>query len=186
MTTFGVLPSSPSSLSSAVSCSTPVAFVSLALGGKPLPLLSPFFLTLTLNRPSSVSLISGIVVLGTEGDVVLGIKAVVVSVIVVPSITVMAVVGAAEDVVLLGAQVDEAGRVVGLLLGGMMRRYLGGGPGFLRRLEFGQLCRPHSDLERGLVDRSHVFFGASAHVTVRERTPPPHVTGHCVKKNMTR
>lgn len=60
-----------------------------------------------------------------------------------------------------------------------MRRYLGGGPGHLRRLELGQLCRAHRDRDRGLVERSQVFFGASAHVTVRERTPPPHVTGHC-------
>lgn len=90
----------------------------------------------------------------------------------------MAVVGAAEDVVLPGAQVDEAGRVVGWRLRGMMRRYLGGGPGCLRRPVLGQLCRPHSDLERGFVDGSQVFFGANVHVTVRERTPPPHVTGH--------
>lgn len=62
-----------------------------------------------------------------------------------------------------------------------MRRYLGGGPGRLRRLELGQLCRAHSDLDRGLVERSH-FLDASAHMTVRERTPPPHVTGHCKEK----
>lgn len=60
-----------------------------------------------------------------------------------------------------------------------MRRYLGGGPGRLRRPELGQLCRAHSDLDRGLVVRSQVFLGATAHVTLRERTPPPHVTGHC-------
>lgn len=63
-----------------------------------------------------------------------------------------------------------------------MRRYLGGGPGRLRRPEFGQLCSAQSDLDRGLVVRSQVFLGARAHVTVRERTPPPHVTGHCNKK----
>ncbi len=62
-----------------------------------------------------------------------------------------------------------------------MRRYLGGGPGRLRRLELGQLCRAHSDLDRGLVERSH-FLDASVHVTVRERTLPPHVTGHCKEK----
>lgn len=60
-----------------------------------------------------------------------------------------------------------------------MRRYLRLGPGRLRRLELGQLCRAHSDLDRGLVERSQVFLGATAHVTVRERTAPPHVTGHC-------
>lgn len=59
-----------------------------------------------------------------------------------------------------------------------MRRYLGGGPGRLRRLELGQLCRAHSDLDLGLVVRSQVFLDGSAHVTARERTPPPHVTGH--------
>lgn len=56
---------------------------------------------------------SGIVVLGTEKDVALGIKAVVVSVDNVLSLTVMAAVGAAEDVVLVGAQVGEAGWLVG-------------------------------------------------------------------------
>lgn len=90
----------------------------------------------------------------------------------------MAAVGAAEDVVLPGAQVDEAGRAVGWRLRGSTRRYFGGGPGCRRRPVLGQLGRPHSDLERGLVDGSQVFFGASVHVTVRERTPPPHVTGH--------
>lgn len=85
-------------------------------------------------------------------------------------------VGVAENVALVGAQV--AGRLVGWLLGGWMRRYFGGGPGRLRRLVLGQLWRAHSDLDRGLVDRSQVFLGATAHVTIRERTPPPHVTGH--------
>lgn len=64
---------------------------------------------------------------------------------------------------------------MGFGLGGL---YFGGGPGRLRRPELGQLCRPHSDLERGLLDRSQVLFGARAHVILRERTPPPHVTGH--------
>lgn len=52
-------------------------------------------------------------VLGTEKDVVLGIKAVVVSVDNVLSLTVIAAVGAAEDVVLVGAQVGEAVWLVG-------------------------------------------------------------------------
>ena len=85
--------------------------------------------------------------------------------------------GAGELVVLVGAQV--AGRLGGWLLGGGMRRYFGGGPGRLRRLVLGQLWRAHSDLDRGLVERSQVFLGATAQVTMRERTPPPHVTGHC-------
>lgn len=122
-------------------------------------------------------MISGIVVLRVERDVVVGMKAVVVSLVVVSFLTVMAAVGAAVVVVLVGAQVP--GCSVGWLLGGKTRRYLGGGPGRLRRPELGQLCRPHSDLDRGLVERSQVFLGARAHVTVRERTPPPHVTGHC-------
>lgn len=63
-----------------------------------------------------------------------------------------------------------------------MRRYLGGGPGRLRILELGQLCNAQSDLDRGLDVRSQVLLGARAHVTVRERTPPPHVTGHCKEK----
>lgn len=107
-----------------------------------------------------------------------GMKAAAVCLIVVLAVTVMAAVGAAEDVMLPGAQVDEAGRVVGGRLRGTMRRYLGGGPGWRRSPVLGQLCRPHSDLERGLADGSQVFWGASMHVTVRERTPPPHVTGH--------
>lgn len=61
-----------------------------------------------------------------------------------------------------------------------MRRYLGGCPGRLWRPEFGQLWRAQSDLDRGLVDRSQVFLADTAHITVRERTPPPHVTGHCI------
>lgn len=65
-----------------------------------------------------MSTISGIVVLWTEKDVVLGIKAVVVSLVVVLSHTMIAAVGAAEDVVLVGAQVGEAGCLVGWLLGG--------------------------------------------------------------------
>lgn len=63
-----------------------------------------------------------------------------------------------------------------------MRRYLGEGPGRLRRLEFGQLCRAHSDRVRGLFSRLQVSVGANVHVTLRERTPPPHVTGHCKNK----
>lgn len=66
-----------------------------------------------------------------------------------------------------------------------MCRYLGAGPGRLRRLELGQLCRAHSDLDRGLDETSQVFLGVSAHVTVRERTLPPHVTGHCEKRKKT-
>lgn len=124
-------------------------------------------------------MISGSVVLGVERDVVVGMKAVVVSLVVVFFLTVTAAVGAAVAVVLVGAQVDVGCFLVGLLFGGKMRRYLGGGPGRLRRLELGQLCRAHSDLDRGLVERSQVFLGVSAHVTVRERTLPPHVTGHC-------
>lgn len=126
-------------------------------------------------------MISGIVVLGVERDVVEGMKAVVVAVVVVFLFTVtVAAVGAAVAVVLEGAQVGaDVGCLVGRLLGGKMRRYLGGGPGRRRRLELGQLCKAHSDLDRGLVERSQVFLGDSAHVTVRERTPPPHVTGHC-------
>lgn len=65
-----------------------------------------------------MSKISGIVVLGYERDVVLGIKAVVVSLVAVLSLTVIAAVGAAEDVVLVGAQVGEAGCWGGWLLGG--------------------------------------------------------------------
>ncbi len=124
-------------------------------------------------------MISGIVVVGTERDVVVGMKAVVVSLVVVFFLIVTAAVGALVVMVLAGVQVGVPGCLVGWLLGGKMRRYLGGSPGRLRRLELGQLCRAHSDLDRGLVERSQVFLGASAHVTVRERTPPPHVTGHC-------
>jgi len=72
-------------------------------------------------------------------------------------------------------------RVVALLdrvFGGKRRRYLGGGPGRLRRLELGQLCRPHSARGRGLVAGSQGCFGNSEHVTDRDRTAPPHVTGH--------
>ena len=100
-------------------------------------------------------------ILGVKRDVVVGMS------------------GAAVAVVLVGVQVDETGPLVGWLLGGKMRRYLGEGPGRLRRLEFGQLCRAHSDRVRGLVVGSQFFLGANAHMTVRERTPPPHVTGHC-------
>lgn len=127
-------------------------------------------------------MISGTVVVGTERDVVVGIKAVVTSLVVVFFLMVIAAVGVAVAVVLAGVQVGAPGCLVGWLLGGVMRRYLGGGPGRLRRLELGQLCRAHSDLDRGLVERSQVFLGASAHVTVRERTPPPHVTGHCKER----
>lgn len=126
-----------------------------------------------------MSKISGIVVLETVRDVVFGIEVVVVSLVVVLSLRVIAAVGAAEDVVIMGAQVGETGCWAGWLLGGKMWRYLGGGPGRRRRLELGQLCRAHSDLDQGLVERSQVFLGANVHVTVRERTPPPHVTGHC-------
>ena len=126
-------------------------------------------------------MISGSVVLGVKRDVVVGMKAVVVSLVVVFFLTVIAAVGVAVAVVLVGAQVDvDVGCfLVGWLFGGKTRRYLGGGPGRLRRPELGQLCRAHSDLDRGLVERSQVFLGATAHVTVRERTLPPHVTGHC-------
>lgn len=55
-------------------------------------------------------MISGVVVLGTEGVVVLGMKAVVNSSAVV--------VTAAEVAALFGAQVDEEGCWVGWLLGG--------------------------------------------------------------------
>lgn len=124
-------------------------------------------------------MILGIVLSGVERDVVVEMKAVVVSLVVVFFLTVVAVVGAVMAVVLVGAQVVVPGCLLGWLLGGWMRRYIGGGPGRLRRPELGQLCRAHSDLDRGLVERSQVFMGASPHVTVRERTPPPHVTGHC-------
>lgn len=125
-------------------------------------------------------MILGIVVLGVERDVVVGMKAVVVSLVVVFFLTVIETVGPAVVVVFMGAQVVVLGCLVGWLLGGLMRRYLGGGPGLLRRPELGQLCRAHSDLVRGLVERSQVFLGANVQVTVRERTPPPHVTGHCM------
>lgn len=105
-------------------------------------------------------------------------KAVVVSLVVVFFLTVTAAVGADVAMVLGGVQVGVGVEwLVGLLLGGYNWRYLGGGPGRLRRLELGQLCRAHSDLVRGLVERSQVFFGA--HTTERDRTLPPHVTGHC-------
>lgn len=161
----------------------PVAFlfflVELALDGKPFPLLSLFFFTLTMNSSSSVSMILEIVVLGVERDVVVGMKAVVVSLVIVFFLTVIETVGPVV-VVFMGAQVVVPGCLVGWLLGGLMRRYLGGGPGLLRRPELGQLCRAHSDLVRGLVERSQVFLGATVQVTVRERTLPPHVTGHCM------
>lgn len=101
-----MLPSSPSSLSSTFS--TPVEFLSfsaeLALDGKTFPLLNSFFLTLTLNSKSSVPMTSGIVVLGVKREVVVGMKAVVVSLVVVFFLTVIAAVGAAVAVVLVGAQ----------------------------------------------------------------------------------
>lgn len=59
-------------------------------------------------------MISGIVVLGIERDVVVGMKAVVVSLVVVFFLT----VGAAVAVVLVGAQVVVPGCLVGWLLGG--------------------------------------------------------------------
>lgn len=67
-----------------------------------------------------------------------------------------------------------------------MRRYLDAGPNRLRRLEFGQFCKPHSDLVLGLVEGSQAFVGASAQVTRRERTLPPHVTGHCKEETNTK
>lgn len=174
--TFGVLPSSPSMFS----FSTSIAFLffsaELGLEGKTFPLVSPFFRTTTLNSSSSVSMILGTVVSG----VVVGMKAVVLSLVAVFFHTAVVVVGAA--VIFMGAQVGETGCWVGRLLGGKMRRYLGGDPGRLRRLELGQLWRAHRDLDRGFVERSQVFLGATAHVTMRERTPPPHVTGHCEER----
>ena len=117
--------------------------------------------------------VSGVVDSGVEGDSVVGTTVVVVSLVVF-------FVAGTVAVGLVGAQVGEAVGSSGRLFGGEMRRYLGGGPGRLRRLAFGQLCRAHSDLDRGLVVRSQVFLGArTPHVTMRERTLPPHVTGHC-------
>lgn len=63
-------------------------------------------------------MISGIVVSGVEMDVVVGMKAVVISLVVVFFLTVMAAVGAAVAVVLVGAKVGELGCLVGWLLGG--------------------------------------------------------------------
>lgn len=59
-----------------------------------------------------MSKIFGTVVLETVRDVVFGIEVVVVSSVVA--------VGAAEDVVIMGAQVGETGCLVGWLLGGKM------------------------------------------------------------------
>lgn len=67
-----------------------------------------------------MSKISGIVVLETVRDVVFGIEVVVVSLVVVLSLRVIAAVGAAEDVVIMGAQVGETGCWAGWLLGGKM------------------------------------------------------------------
>lgn len=61
---------------------------------------------------------SGTVVFGVTGDVVAGMKAVVVSLVVVFVLAVTAAVGAAVAVVLVGAQVVGPGRLVGWLLGG--------------------------------------------------------------------
>lgn len=63
-------------------------------------------------------MMSGTVVFGVTGDVVAGMKAVVVSLVVVFVLAVTAAVGAAVAVVLVGAQVVGPGRLVGWLLGG--------------------------------------------------------------------
>lgn len=125
----------------------------------------------------------GVVVWMRGVSVVVLLLTVTVAVDVVVDVVVVgaAVVGAAVG--LVGAWLGVAGLMVELLLGGKTRRYLGGGPKRLRRPELGQLCRPHRDLVRGLVEGSQGFLGASVHVTVRDRTLPPHVTGHCEDKD---
>lgn len=117
---------------------------------------------------------------GSERDVAAGKKAAVVPLVVVCNLA----VGAAVVVVFTGAQAGEPRRLMGWISGGLTWRDLGTSPGRLRKLEVGQLCSAHSDLDRGLDERSQVVLGDRAHVTVRERTPPPHVTGHCQKKSI--
>lgn len=63
-------------------------------------------------------MISGIVILGVKRDAVVGMRAVVLSLAVVSVLKVIAAVGAAVVMVLLGAKVDETGRLVGSVLDG--------------------------------------------------------------------